>query len=163
METVVESQDARAELVSKFLERYNSPLTPYDYYGTKLVEIADKNGFDFRLLPAIAMQESNLCKTIPAGSYNCLGFGIDARGTMTFPDFESNFERAGADLKKYYIDQGLTTPEAIMHKYTPSSDGSWADSVTQWMVEMRYNDREIGRTLDQTPNVLEFAKPSPSP
>jgi hypothetical protein len=44
-----------------------------------------------------------------------------------------------------------------MKKYTPSSDGSWANSVNQWMAEMRYNDRELGRTLKEDANVLEFA------
>lgn len=32
---------------------------------SKIVAIADKYNIDFRLLPAIAMQESNLCKSDP--------------------------------------------------------------------------------------------------
>ena len=44
-----------------------------------------------------------------------------------------------------------------MKKYTPSSDGSWADSVNQWMAEMRYDDREKGKTNKEDANVLEFA------
>ena len=156
VQTIVETEDARAEIVAKFLERHDSPLEPHSYYGKVFVQLADKNNFDFRLLPAIAMQESNLCKRIPPGSYNCLGFGIHERGTLTFPSFESNFERAARELKANYIDQGLTTPEQIMKKYTPSSDGSWADSVNQWMTEMRYNDRALGREIDTDNSVLEF-------
>ena len=49
---------------------------------------------DFRLLPAIAMQESNLCKKILPDTFNCLGLGIHARGTWGFPSFEANFEKA---------------------------------------------------------------------
>lgn len=158
VKSIVETQDARAELVASFLERYNSPLTPYDYYGRVFVDLADRHGFDFRLLPAIAMQESNLCKNIPPGSYNCLGFGIHERGTLTFDNFESNFARAARELKQYYIDEGLTTPQQIMTKYTPSSNGSWADSVNQWMTEMRYNDRELGREIDHDNSVLEFTR-----
>jgi len=157
-ETIVAAHDARAEIVARFLERYNSPLTPYDYYGQVFVDLADEHDFDFRLLPAIAMQESNLCKSIPEGSYNCLGFGIHERGTLAFESFEANFDRAARELKLYYIDQGLTTPAAIMTKYTPSSDGSWADSVNQWMTEMRFNDRELGRELDHNNSVLEFTR-----
>lgn len=154
--SIVETQDARAILVANFLERYNSPLQPYSYYGQLFVELADKHQLDFRLLPAIAMQESNLCKNIPPESYNCLGFGIHERGTLEFENFDANFERAARELKMYYIDQGLTTPQEIMTKYTPSSNGSWADSVNQWMTEMRYNDRELGRQIDQDNSVLEF-------
>lgn len=158
VKSIVETDDARAELVARFLERYSSPLTPYSYYGQLFVDLADKYGFDFRLLPAIAMQESNLCKNIPAGSYNCLGFGIHEQGTLTFSGFEANFERAAKELKMYYIDEGLTTPQEIMTKYTPHSDGSWADSVNQWMTEMRYDDRDLGREIDQDNSVLEYTQ-----
>ncbi|MDQ3008863.1 MAG: hypothetical protein M3Q81_04690 [bacterium] len=161
VETIVEAEDARAHLVSRFLERYDSPLKPYDHYGEVFVQIADRYNVDFRLLPAIAMQESNLCKAIPPGSFNCLGFGVHSRGTLAFPDFESNFERAARELKANYIDIGLTTPEAIMTKYTPSSNGSWASSVNQWMAEMRYDDRKMGQTMKIDADVLEFVQPSP--
>lgn len=156
VQTIVETEDGRAELVTRFLDRYDSPLTPHEYWGKKFVEIADTYNIDFRLLPAIAMQESNLCKNIPEGTFNCLGFGIHERGTLGFANFEANFDRAARELKKYYIDQGLTTPEDIMRKYTPSSNGSWAASVNQWMAEMRYNDRQLGRELKTNADVLEF-------
>jgi hypothetical protein len=162
VETVLETEDARAAIVANFLERHDSPLQPADHYGAVFVDIADRHGFDFRLLPAIAMQESNLCKRIPEGSFNCLGFGIHERGTLGFPNFEANFERAGRELKLYYIDKGLTTPYEIMRKYTPGSDGSWAESVNQWMAEMRYNDRQLGRELKTDGSVLEFAQPTPT-
>jgi hypothetical protein len=160
--TMIESEDARPIIVANFLRRHTSPLKPYDEYGKKLVEIADRYGIDFRLLPAIAMQESNLCKKIPPGSYNCLGFGIHERGTLMFDSYEANFDRAARELKKNYIDQGRVTPESIMKKYTPSSNGSWAESVNQWMSEMRYDDRELGREVDENANVLEFVPESGS-
>lgn len=160
--TIIETRDARAELVAEFLARHDSPLVPHEYFGQVFVDLADKNGFDFRLLPAIAMQESNLCKRIPPGSYNCLGFGIHERGTLTFPSYESNFERAARELKANYIDIGLTTPEQIMRKYTPSSEGSWANSVNQWMAEMKYNDRQQGRDLKTNASVFEYAVASDS-
>lgn len=160
--TELETGDARPELVANFLQRYDSPLKPYDHFGEVFVKIADVNHIDFRLLPAIAMQESNLCKTIPPESYNCLGFGIHERGTLTFPNFEANFARAAKELKKNYIDIGLVTPEQIMKKYTPSSNGSWAESVNQWMAEMRYDDRQLGRTQKTNADLLEFVSPTPS-
>lgn len=157
IETMLETDDARPQIVANFLKRHSSPLEPAEHYGRVFVEIADRYGMDFRLLPAIAMQESNLCKSIPEGSHNCLGFGIHARGTLGFESYEANFERAGREIKKNYIDQGRTTPEEIMKKYTPSSNGSWAVSVNQWMAEMRYDDRQLGRELRQPgANVMEF-------
>jgi len=154
--TYLEAGDARPLIIANFLERYDSPLKPYDYYGVVIVEIADKYDIDFRLLPAIAMQESNLCKRIPEGSYNCLGFVIHERGTLGFENYEANFERAARELKAYYIDQGRVTPELIMKKYTPSSDGSWARSVNQWMSEMRYDDRVLGKEKRTDAYLLEF-------
>lgn len=158
--TVVEPEDGRAEIVAKFLERHSSPMTPYDYYGRRLVEIADQYNLDFRLLPAIAMQESNLCrKTHSEAPHNCLGFGIHERGTLDFSSYEAGFERAALELRAFYVDQGRITTEQVMRKYTPASDGSWANSVNQWMAEMRYDDRALGRELKQDDtSVLEFAQ-----
>ncbi len=157
--TVIESEDGREVIIAKFLERYNSPMKPYDFYGKKIVEIADRYTIDFRLLPAIAMQESNLCKTTnPGAPHNCLGFGIHKSGTLDFDSYEDGFERAGRELKAYYIDKGLVTVEQIESKYTPSSNGSWANSVNQWMAEMRYDDRQLGREKKDNASVVEFAK-----
>lgn len=156
--TVLEISDSRAEIVENFLARYNSPLEPHDYYGEMLVRIADKHNIDFRLLPAIMMQESNLCKNIPEGTHNCLGFGIHSRGTLGFENYEAGFERAAREIKANYIDIGLTTPEEIMTKYTPGSNGSWANSVNQWMAEMRYDDRQLGKERKNNADVLEFVE-----
>lgn len=162
VQTVIESEDARGQIIAKFLERYDSPLQPYDYYGAKLVEIADRYQVDFRLLPAIAMQESNLCKTVnPNAPHNCLGFGIHKTGTLDFDSYEDGFERAGKELKAYYIDQGLVTVEQIESKYTPSSNGSWAASVNQWMAEMRYDDRQLGKESTDNASVVEFVNEKP--
>lgn len=159
VQAMAETADARPQIIENFLSRYNSPLKPHDYYGRKLVEIADRYEIDFRLLPAIAMQESNLCKVIPEGTYNCLGFGVHSRGTLGFENYESGFERAAKELRANYIDHGLITIELIMSKYTPSSpNGAWAKSVNQWMAEMRYDDRVLGRELREDANVLEFAQ-----
>jgi hypothetical protein len=152
-----EAGDARPILVANFLKRHNSPMTPHEEYGVKLVEIADRHGIDFRLVPAIAMQESNLCKATPPGSYNCLGFGVHSRGTLKFEKYEDGFERAARELKANYIDRGLDTPCKIMRKYTPSSNGSWCNSVNQWMSEMKFDDRAKGKADDADHNVLEYA------
>lgn len=158
--------DARVILVHNFLERHASPILVEDpEFAHFLVELADSNNMDFRLLPAIAMQESNLCKVIPADSHNCLGLGVHARGTWGFETYRENFIAAAKVLKKNYIDIGLVTTEQIEKKYNPTShsrDGSWASSVNQWMAEMRYDDRALGKELKIDADLLEFTEKKPT-
>lgn len=152
----VRTADARVDIVANFLTRYKSPLQPAETYARQLVAAADRYGLDYRLLPAIMMQESNLCKTSDPKLHNCLGFGIHKGGTLGFDSYEESFDRAARELKEKYIDIGLTTPEQIMTKYTPSSNGSWARSVNQWIAEMEHNDRDVGLTLKTDANLLEY-------
>ncbi len=97
---------------------------------------SDKNGIDWRLLVAIAQQESNLCKTIPENSFNCWGWGIHSKGTLKFSSYEEAIKTIARGLKRNYIDRGYTTAEEIMQKYTPLSNGSWAQGVSQFMEEI---------------------------
>lgn len=131
--TDIQVADARPLIIEEFLKKHSSPLEPHDYWGRFLTELADKYQLDFRLLPAISMQESNLCKKIPQGSYNCLGLGIHSRGTWHFERFEDNFEAAARILRQNYIDKGLVTPDEIQTKYTPGSNGSWEFAVNHFM------------------------------
>jgi len=158
IKTAIEGADARVSIVASFLERHDSPLEPYDHYARALIEASDRYNLDYRLLPAIMMQESNLCKAVPEGSNNCLGFGVHARGTLGFDTYEAGFDRAARELKERYVDIGLTTPEQIMTKYTPSSNGSWAFSVNQWIVEMEFNDREKAKVDRQDNDLLEYTE-----
>ena len=162
-----QAADARIALVQNFLERHKSPILVEDPEFAKfLVELADTNGMDFRLLPAIAMQESNLCKVVPEGSHNCLGLGVHKRGTWGFETYRDNFTAAAKILKENYIDKGLTTTELIESKYNPSSanrDGSWASAVNQFMAEMRYDDRALGKQLKTDANLLEFTTDAETP
>lgn len=119
-------EDGRVQNLQNFFRRYNSPL--YDY-AQFIVQTADKYKFDYRLYPAIAMQESEGCKKIPTASYNCTGLGIYGDQVWGFKSFEENIEATSQVLKKNYIDNGLITPEDVMRKYTPGSSGSWADAV----------------------------------
>jgi len=129
----VQTGDARPVIIAEFLKTHQSPLEPYDHFGQVLTDIADRHQLDFRLLPSIMMQESNLCKKIPSDSYNCLGLGIHSKGTWTFTSYEENFEAAAKVLRENYLDQGYLTPDEIQNKYTPSSNGSWEFAVNHFM------------------------------
>jgi len=155
-ESTIETEDGRAEIVAKFLEKYNSPLQPYNEYSQKLVDIADHFDLDFRFLPAIMMQESNLCANIPEGTYNCLGFGIHERGTLGFATYEAGWERAARELRANYVEEGRIKVSEIAHKY--AEDVDWANSVNQWMTEMEYDDRQKGIEQKSDANVLEYVQ-----
>lgn len=130
----IESADARPQIIKKYLEFYNSPLAPYSEF---IVQTADKHSIDFRLITAIARQESNLCKIIPPGSYNCWGWGITSVGTLGFDSFEHGIETVSKGIRENYLDKGYTTVEQIMSKYTPQSNGSWAQGVSTFMEDMQ--------------------------
>lgn len=129
-----ETADARSELIREYLRYYHSPLENYASY---IVETSDKYGLDYRLLTAIAQQESNLCKLIPPNSHNCWGWGIHSEGTLKFSSYESAIDTVALGLKEEYLDKGYTTIEDIMAKYTPLSNGSWADGVNKFMNDIQ--------------------------
>lgn len=128
--TDISLTDGRAANLKSFFRKYNSPL--YDSAET-IVRVSDQYQFDYRLLPAIAMQESNLCKYIPDDSYNCWGWGIYGSVVTRFSSYDEAIETVARGIKQQYIDKGLLTASAIMEKYTPSSKGSWAHGVNTFL------------------------------
>lgn len=125
--------DARSLIVKRYLEKYNSPLVPY---AELICELSDTYGFEYYWIPAIAQQESNLCKKIPEGSHNCWGYGIHSKGTLRFESYDLALRSFSEYLKRVYFDKGLNTSELIMKKYCPNSDGSWARGVNQFIQQM---------------------------
>lgn len=130
----ITASDARPQIVKQYLEYFNSPLSPF---ADLIVQTADKYSLDFRLITAIAQQESNLCKIIPPESYNCWGWGINSNGTLGFSSFQQGIEEVSKGLKSEYLNKGYTTVSEIMSKYTPLSNGSWANGVNTFMTEMQ--------------------------
>jgi len=103
-----------------------------------LVETADLYGIDWKLLTAIAMKESGLCKIIPEESYNCWGWGIHSAGTLRFDSFEEGIDTVSRGIRENYVDIGLVTIEEIMSKWIPHSpNGAWAEGVRLYMAEMK--------------------------
>ena len=133
----IEIADARPLIIRRYLEKYNSPLAPY---ADLICELSDTYGFEYYWIPAIAQQESNLCKKIPEGSFNCWGYGIHSKGTLKFENYDLALRSYAEYLKRVYFDKGLKTAELIMKKYCPSSDGSWARGVNQFIREMETGD-----------------------
>lgn len=134
LEDQISSKDSRVENLRIFLNKYGSPLEPF---SSQIVESSEKYGLDSRLLPAIAMQESNLCKKAPENSYNCWGFGMYGKKVTSFSGYDEAIETVSKTLARDYKDIGLITPEQIMSKYTPSNNGAWALSVNHFMNQLQ--------------------------
>ena len=127
--------DSRPVIVDNFLARHRSPMSGL---GTIFVSTADKYGLDYRLLPAIAFQESTLGKNIPRNSHNAWGWAIytGAQSGVQFRDWPQAIDTVAKGLKFDYIDRGLDTPETIMGRYADSPNGSWAFGVNFAIDEM---------------------------
>lgn len=132
--------DARALLLSKFLERNDSPLTEYANY---IVDRSDHYHIDFRLVPAIAMCESNAGKRMPTkASHNAWGISVET-GQLTganFPNWVYAIDWVSRYLKEKYFDRGITSLTDIGAIYAPPSvatGNSWAACVDLFMNEIR--------------------------
>ena len=124
--------DARTLLLESFFKKNNSPMTPYANF---IVEEADRYGFDFRLVPAIAMCESNLGKRVPLkAGFNPFGIAVYT-GTQTGKNFDSwqdAIEWVSQYIYTKYYSKGITALHDIGEIWAPPSandGGSWADCV----------------------------------
>jgi len=132
----IDKVDARALIIEEFYKTHKSPLAAH---SQTFIEVADRYQLDYRLLPAISMQESNGAKKMPKNSYNPFGYGIYGGKVLRFDSFDHAIERVGRGLREDYLDYGLTSPEEIMVKYTPpslSKGGAWAIGVLAFMEQL---------------------------
>lgn len=122
----ISSADFRLNKLKFYLAKYNSSLLPY---AKDIIEHADENNIDWRLVPAISGVESTFCKHIPYNSYNCWGW---RNGEHYFKDYSQAIEIVSKTLGKYYVKRGLDTPEEIGPVYAPPSS-TWAKNVKFFM------------------------------
>jgi hypothetical protein len=127
--------DSRSVIVDNFLAKHSSPMSGL---GSVFVSTADRYGLDYRLLPAIAFQESTLGRYMPRNSHNAWGWAIytGENSGARFKNWSQAIDIVARGIKYDYIDRGLHTPEAIMTRYTDNNDGSWAFGVKYAMEEM---------------------------
>lgn len=114
----------KAEIIDNYYKTRNMPLYGY---GRKMVEEAEKNDLDWRLIPAISVIETtggrNLCKSLPRDlKYNPFGWGSCKIG---FKSFDEAIEKIALNLggnnpKTAHHYDGKTTLE-IINKYNPPS------------------------------------------
>lgn len=131
----IKSGDARPYLIDKFLTNYGSPMIGK---GSFIVATADRYHIDWRIVTAIAFQESGLGRTIPPGSNNAWGWGIftGKNSGATFHSWEFAIDTVSQGIAQKYFSRGLNTPRQIEPIYAPASQGSWAAGVQEAMDEI---------------------------
>lgn len=120
------NREERVEALREFLETQKSPMVED---ADTFVDVAEKYGLDYRLLPAIACMESSCGKKIIPGSYNPFGWGIYGKNAIYFNSFEEAIEVVGKGISEKYVARGLDTPEKIAPVYTPPNPVNWRNGV----------------------------------
>lgn len=140
--TAVVGDDARELLVRNFILRY-SPGSPFLSHVSTIVKEADKNHIDFRLLPAIAMCESNLGSRMPTrDSYNAWGIAVftGQLNGKKFDNWEHSIRWVSTYIKEKFFDKGITDLREIGSIWAPPSvekDYSWTRCVERFMEDMK--------------------------
>lgn len=130
----VSFKDPRSQKLYETLKRYNSPMA--GSAGT-FVQMADKYGIDWTLMPAIAGKESSFGKHL-ANDYNPFGLTTGKSSGPRFRPFTSFDEAIEAEaqlLSKSYKDEMYG---AIQVRYCPSSECSdtWTQDVLAFSREV---------------------------
>ncbi len=120
----------RKEALTKFFERYNSPLVDN---VDKFIEVADTYGIDYRLIPSISCMESTCGKVLIKDSYNPFGWGIYGTNVIYFKNYDEAIKVVGEGLNKGYFAKGYDTVEEIAPIYTPPNHYNWKNGVTFFM------------------------------
>ncbi len=125
----------RVEALQKFLEKYNSPFANE---AETFIRVADEQGLDYRLLPAISCMESTCGQAILPNTYNAWGWGMSEaalrNGTyIRFDSWEDAIETVGEGIAKNYAANGLDTPEKMAPVYTPPNSVKWRNGVRFFM------------------------------
>lgn len=127
----IQITDMRPYYVANFLK--NTRLEPYSHY---IVEVSDKYGLDYRLIPAIAMKESRGGNAVKEISHNAWGW---ENGRTVFPSWEAAIDTVARTLKTKYVDKGLVTPDEIMPVYAPPqihTGGKWARDINHFFEKL---------------------------
>lgn len=100
--------DNRAQIIDNYFAKRNMPL---EGYGQKMVEVADANGLDWKLLPAISIRETSggkhMCrKNNPFGWGSC---------KIEFKTMDLAIETVGYKLANMSVYKGKTTERKLYH------------------------------------------------
>lgn len=148
------SKSANDDLVRIQQALGNQASVPVGYFKAKLagkeqvfVDAAARHGVDPTLLMAIAAHETGKGTSDMVKNKNNPGGLFDSVKDeyMTFATIEEGIDRMASNLKRNYIDQGLTTIAQIQPKYAPVGaandpkklNDQWQGGVTTFQKELQ--------------------------
>lgn len=124
---IARGNDHRAEILRKYLEMHDSPLSPY---AQTFVAQADLYHLDWKFLVAISGVESTFGKAVPCT--NAWGWGVYGSHTYCFDSYDNAIRTISKDLREKYIDKwGADDVYSIGRMY--ASSPAWADHVVYFM------------------------------
>ena len=121
-----------AAAINALLKKRGSPMAGM---GQVFVAAGKKYGVDPRLVVAISGIESSFGKHT-YGAHNAWGWGPG----KPFGSWQEGIQAVTQGLRTGYYDRGLRTPDKIVHRYAPGSDGNdtgnWVNVVNQFLGQM---------------------------
>lgn len=145
--------DKQAEILSKYLARFNSPL---QYHAQDFIDASNTYQLDWKLLPAIAGVESTFGKQIPGG-FNAWGWGVYGSQAIYFNSWRDGIFTIAKGLRENYLNKGFNDPFTINRVYAASP--YWGRNVTYFMQDMenfaaKYEtDNQETAQIGQPPNI----------
>ncbi len=141
---VGKATDSRVKVLKEFLEKYNSPLSPF---ASDFVKIADKYELDWKLVAAISGVESTFGREIPDNSFNGWGWGIYGDNIIRFSSWKEGIETVSQGLKTNYIDKWGTKDVWEIGRFYASSP-TWAQRVAYFMNSIeKFKDKNLAANL----------------
>lgn len=131
-ETKQHVQDPRVSPLYNFFTHHHCPDLDLNgfYFISNYLDAADQNHIDYRILPAISVQESSCGLHYPQGSYNLFGWDSGRKG---FGSFSEAISFVAQQLASGYYYQGKST-EQQLRAYNPNP--SYAPEVEKLMKEI---------------------------
>ena len=130
-------RDDRVVRLKRYLQSHASPMAGS---ASVFIKEADRLGLDWKLVAAIAGNESYFGWYIPENSYNGWGWAVWTGMSYgaAFKNWEEGITVVSEGLKSDYIDQGLTAIDQIGQKY--AADPEWSWKVSHFMKEIEQFD-----------------------
>lgn len=115
----------RAHDLQLYLESQNSPMAPY---SETIITSAERCGADYKLLTAIAMNESGGGR-IPYKKYNPYGYlnGIQYAG------WEEAISDITCKIATHYFAKGYNTPETLAGPYGAHNKEEWINNIYYYL------------------------------
>jgi len=138
----IEGADARELLLKLFIQKFQ-PTSPMLPHTDSFIQTADTYQLDFRLIPAIAMCESNLGTRIPSkNSFNAWGIAVytGQQNGKVFNDWPHAIDWVGKYIREKYYNRSITELVEMGAIWAPPSvenENSWARCVEGFMDKIR--------------------------